>query len=136
MNVPNLKRPASAAEVAAWSETYADFGANLKDFLHTVARCSLRSEELAPLFADAPRPLRERFTEGRLCDAFLAALADYVCRRHGLLSPPWSQQPSLPLTQPWFSPADLGLRALVIRDTPSAFKDKNIFILPSALEVA
>ena len=123
MNTRSLKRPASAAEVAAWSETYADFGANLKDFLHTIARCSSKGGDLTSLFAAAPTPLRERFPEGSLCDAFLAALADYVSRRNGLVSPAWSRDPSLLLAQPWFSPPELGLRALVIRDTPSAFKD-------------
>ena len=136
MNTRSLKRPTSAAEVAAWSETYADFGANLKDFLHTIARCSGKGGDLTSLFAAAPAPRRDRFPEGLLCDAFLAALADYVSRRNGLVSPAWSQDQSLPHPRPWFSPPELGLRALVIRDTPSAFKDKNIFILPSALEVA
>ena len=136
MNPTPSRRPVSVAEVAEWSDSYREFGLNLKDFLHTLASAGKSPRERAALFAAEPRLLVGRFEEGELCDAFLAALADYSCRRCGIPSPTWSLNQSLSLARPWFSPDNLGLRALVLRDTPSAFKDKNIFILPSALEVA
>jgi hypothetical protein len=44
--------------------------------------------------------------------------------------------PSRVLDDPWFSPSGRAFRATLLRDTPSAFKDKNIFIYENALTVA
>ena len=42
----------------------------------------------------------------------------------------------LMLEEPWFSPEFPQIRMRLLRDTPSAFKDKNLFIFESALQVA
>lgn len=40
------------------------------------------------------------------------------------------------LPQPWFSPDFPEIRMRLLRDTPSAFKDKNLFVFDSAMKVA
>ena len=40
------------------------------------------------------------------------------------------------LDEPWFSEELPVVRLLLLRDTPSAFKDKNVFVFDSALRVA
>jgi hypothetical protein len=40
------------------------------------------------------------------------------------------------LDEPWFSPDSLAVRFFLLRDSPSAFKEKNIFIWENALNVA
>ena len=73
-------RPADLREVAAESWTYAEFGYNLKDFLHEFALAQQRQLPLEPLLAQEPARLAGRFKQGNICDAFLAATADYLSR--------------------------------------------------------
>jgi len=83
-----------------------------------------------------PAWLKDRFSEGPICDAFLAATADYLARSAGLATPVWALNPGRALSVPWFSDPLLALRGLLLRDTPSACKDKSLFVLASALSVA
>jgi hypothetical protein len=136
MNTNPLRRPGSLREVAAESGTYRDFGYNLKDFLHHFEFARQRGQPLEPLLAEEPPRLAERFKEGRICDAFLAGTADYLARAHGLITPAWALKEDLVLEEPWFSEEFPQVRMRLLRDTPSAFKDKNVFVFESALKVA
>ena len=131
-----IRRPASLQEVAQESATYTDFGAHLKDFLHTFHFARQRREPLEPLLAARPPRLRDRFAQGKICDAFLAATADYLSRVNGLPTPEWALEDDLVLEEPWFSEEFPAVRMRLLRDTPSAFKDKNIYVFESALSVA
>jgi hypothetical protein len=131
-----IVRPHSLREVALESATYPDFGANLKDFLHEFAEARRRVVPLGPMLCDAPPRLAGRFAEGRICDAFLAGTADYLARSSALNTPEWALSPDLVLEEPWFSEPLLAVRGLLLRDTPSAFKDKNVFVFESAFSVA
>jgi hypothetical protein len=131
-----ITRPQSLREVALESVSYRDFGANLKDFLHEFSDARRRSAPLEPMLGDAPPRLAGRFAEGRICDAFLAGTADYLARSTAVATPTWALSPDLVLEEPWFSEPLLGVRGLLLRDTPSAFKDKNVFVFESALSVA
>lgn len=133
---PRIRRPESLREVAAQTGTYEEFGHNLKDFLHTFAFAEKKGESLSPLLAEPPLRLASHFPEGKICDAFLAATADYFARTHGIPTPDWALKEDLVLADPWFSPAFPNVRMRLLRDTPSAFKDKNIFIFENALTVA
>jgi hypothetical protein len=133
---PTFKRPASLSEVAAKSSTYEEFGYNLKDFLHTFALAEKESRPVEPLLSEQPQRLAGLFTEGVICDAFLAATADYLARTHRVPTPAWALKEDLILAEPWFSPPSPSVRMRLLRDTPSAFKDRNIFIFADALTVA
>ena len=131
-----ITRPKSLGEVAAASASYEDFGHHLKDFLHEFAAARQRQASLPAMLEIEPARLADQFTEGTICDAFLAATADYLARSAGLATPVWALNPERVLSVPWFSDPLLALRGLLLRDTPSAFKDKNLFVLASALSVA
>src|SRR5206468_4509100 len=68
-----IRRPESLREVAAESETYGDFGYNLKDFLHEFAMARERGLPLERMLAEEPPRLAAKFSEGKICDAFLAS---------------------------------------------------------------
>ena len=136
MKPPLIRRPKSLQEVACESPTYSDFGYNLKDFLHAFAFAKDRGAPLELFLAAEPPLLAGRFAEGKICDAFLAATADYLARVNAIRTPLWALNEDLRLEEPWFSPPFPGIRMRLLRDTPSAFKDKNIFIFDSALSVA
>jgi len=132
----SLARPKTLAEVAEGSSSYQDFGYHLRDFLHTFAE--RRREGLNPILLLASEPLRltTRFAEGNICDAFLAGTADHLSRTSGVHTPLWALQEDRVLQEPWFAETFPQVRMRLLRDTPSAFKDKNIFVFASAFRVA
>ena len=136
MNTLIVRRPATLQEVAAESRTYADFGHHLKDFLHEFALAKQRRLPLALLLSGAPVRLAGCFEQGKICDAFLAATADYLARTNHIETPSWALETDLILDHPWFSEDFPAVRLFLLRDTPSAFKDKNVFVFDSALKVA
>lgn len=136
MNNPQIRRPHSLKEVAEETSAYGEFGPNLKDFLHEFAFAKQQNRPLAEMLDSEPQRVESRFPEGKICDAFLAATADYLARTNGLPTPAWALNPSRVLDVPWFSIDALELRLQLFRDTPSAFKDKNLFVFESALKVA
>jgi len=131
-----IRRPTSLQEVALESGSYAEFGRNLKDFLHEFAFAKKRGLALEPLLSEEPSRLAGRFEQGKVCDAFLAATADYLARVNGIETPAWALKEDLILDDPWFSEEFPKARLILLRDTPSAFKDKNVFVFDSALKVA
>ena len=131
-----ISRPTSLQEVAVESGAYSEFGRHLKDFLHEFALTKKRGSALEPLLSEEPPRLARRFDQGRICDAFLAATADYLARVNAIQTPAWALREDLVLDDPWFSEELREVRLLLLRDTPSAFKDKNVFVFDSALKVA
>jgi len=131
-----VARPTTLHAVAAETHSYRDFGRNLKDFLHEFALAKERGLPLEPFLSAEPGLLRDEFAEGKICDAFIAATADFLSRVNRIHSPLWAISEARVLEQPWFSEQWWEVRLLLLRDTPSAFKDKNLFVFDSALKVA
>ena len=123
-------------EIAEETRSYADFGAHLKDFLHEFEFARQQGRPLLSMLAEEPPRLASRLLQGAVCDAFLAGTADYLSRMNGLMTPEWALQEDLVLAEPWFSEEFPAVRLRLLRDTPSAFKDKNIYVFESALSVA
>lgn len=136
MNESPWRRPQTLVEIAESSLAYSDFGYHLKDFLHEVAAARRRGASLRPMVDACPPLLAGRFAEGMICDAFLAGLADFLARTSGFNPPDWAMSDERVLEEPWFSEEFPQVRMRLLRDTPSAFKDRNIFIFESALQVA
>ena len=63
-------------------------------------------------------------------------MADYLSRTNRIETPAWALKEDLMLEHTWFSEEFPEVRLLLLRDTPSAFKDKNLFVFDSALKVA
>ena len=121
-------RPRTARAVADRSDTLAQFGMNLRDWFHELRLVSTR-QGLMDSISHRPPRLRRRFPGGDIADAFLAAQVEYLCRHAGLKPPKWSGSPEYVLEDPWFGFADAssGLRAILIRDAPVEFKNRNLF---------
>ena len=123
-----ISRPKLLKEVAERSESLADFGRHLRDWLHELRRVSSRLQAAA-MIADEPPRLSERFPQGRVADAWLAAYAEHLAGKVGRPAPAWAFAPDLVALDPSFdegtgSPA---LRALALVHAPLAFKRRNIF---------
>ncbi|MBI4624158.1 MAG: hypothetical protein HY736_13205 [Verrucomicrobia bacterium] len=120
------QRPHSLAEVAQRSEDLRSFGWELQDWLHTVRAIRTRST-LRRALAPEPVLLAKRFPVGRVADAWLAAYAEHAANVAGLNAPEWSRRPNRFLADPWFSVEAPAERLLALRDSPAAFKNRNLF---------
>ncbi len=121
-------RPTSLAEVANHSESLADFGRNLRDWLHHLRGISSRIQAAAAIAGEPPL-LRKKFAQGDVADTWLAAYAEHLAARIRIPAPTWAFGPARFLVEPAFdepggSPA---LRALALVHSPLAFKRRNLF---------
>lgn len=119
-------RPARLSEVATRADSLEHFGRELADWLHTLRTLGSRPA-LAAAIADAPALLAGRFPEGALADATLAAYADLLAARIGAAPPAWCLEPERIAPEPWFASEGPRSRIFSLRDTPPAFKRRNLF---------
>ncbi len=119
-------RPQNLAEVAARGEDLRSFGWEFQDWLHTVR--SIRSRAaLQQSITSEPASLDGKFPEGRIADAWLAAYAEHTATLADLDVPLWTRRPERTLREPWFSVTAPAERLLALRDSPPAFKNRNLF---------
>jgi hypothetical protein len=132
------RRPSSLAEVAQQSESLADFGRNLRDWLHHLRGVSSWIQAAAAIAVEPPL-LRDTFIQGDVADAWLAAYAEHLAAKAGIPAPAWAFRPARFLPEPSFDEAGASpaLRALALVQSPLAFKRRNLFTpavdLPLAL---
>ncbi len=127
-------RPQTLAEVAARSDSLIRFGRELADWLHTVRTVGSRPA-LARMVDTAPPRLAGRFAEGALADATLAAYAEWLCVRIRTMPPVWCFESERIAPEPWFADDGPRARLLALRDTPPAFKRRNLFTAAPDLPV-
>lgn len=58
---------------------------------------------------------------------YLAALVEEFARRHGVPAPAWAAEVE-PLDEPYFAGSLSGVRPLLLRNSPVAFKRRNLFV--------
>lgn len=119
-------RPTTLAEIAVRADSLARFGRELADWLHMVRALGSRPA-LAATIAEAPALLAGRFPEGKLADATLAAYADLLAARTGIAPPAWAFGSERVSPEPWFAVEGPRSRLLALRDSPPAFKRRNLF---------
>jgi hypothetical protein len=130
-------RPTKLKDVAERSDSIGDFGRHLRDWLHELRRASSRAQA-AVAIADEPPRLRDKFPEGRIADAWLAAYAEHLAGRIGVVPPEWAFAQWRTSHDPIFDEGSTpALRDLALVRAPVAFKRRNIFThavdLPLAL---
>jgi len=125
-------RPATLAEVARLAAQGEPFELGLANFLDDFyampdpSALSRRPELLAP----------QRGASGRVLDAYLAATAEHLACQNGWLIPQWVGGEEHLLRRPWFASSMAALRAVLIHESPPAFRTRNLFISANALERA
>ena len=130
-------RPVTLAEIAERAESLEDFGRHFRDWLHEVRKHSSRPQLVAVVEAKPPR-LAARFAQGAVADAWLAAYAEHLAARIGRPVPAWAKARHRVSPEPWFA-ADGNsprLRLIALRDSPHAFKKRNLFTATVDLPLA
>lgn len=121
-----MNRPSTLRAVAAEADSLEAFGRLFQDWLHAVRTLSSRPQVLRSIEEEPPR-LTQRFAEGAVADAWLAAYAEHIAQRLHAAAPQWAEGRVAP--QPWFGTADdLPVRVAALRDSPQPFKARNLFV--------
>ena len=122
-------RPKTLAEVAQLAAAGDSFDRCLANFLDefygapTAAALSPTPDLLAPKLGEL----------GRVQDAYLAASAEHLACAHGFPIPAWVGTEDRKLHRPWFASQLAALRAVLILESPAAFRSRNLFISENAL---
>lgn len=122
------QRPSTLKAVAEQSESLADFGRHLRDWLHELRLVSSRPLAAVAVAEEPPR-LSRKFAQGEVADAWLAAYAEHLAVKAGIQPPNWVFASSRVLAEPSFNEQNESstLRALALANAPLAFKRRNIY---------
>ena len=72
-------------------------------------------------------------TGNALNDAYLAAVAEHLATQRDWIAPDWVQQPTRFLKTPFFAGGMEGMKAVLLRESPVAFRRRQIFVSENAL---
>ncbi len=125
MTVP---RPATLQEVATRTLAGEAFDLLLREFLDTFY--SAKPETMAAAIGSAPASI------GAVHDAYLAAVAEHLALRFGLEVPRWTDGPERFLAEPFFAGGLETLKAVLLAESPLAFRRRQIFVSANALSRA
>jgi len=115
-----FRRPASLAEVAALTnETPDAFDGLISEFLDEFY---LRPDARQSMIMDEPSSL------GQFRDTWLAAVAEHLARRWNLEIPAWVDQPHRFLDRAYFAGGLENLKAILLAESPLAFRKRQIFV--------
>lgn len=127
----NWRRPRSLRAVVREAGCSEEIGLNLADFLDHLnlqaSKRTARNSVAASLCLEPPR------TGVPVQDAYLAAVAAQVAHRFRLRAPRWTEKRCRRLEHPWFALPDAWARAMLLRDSPAEFRERNLFTTPDAL---
>ena len=122
-------RPKSLAEVAQWVLEGNPFDPTLACFLD-----GFYAKPNQDALVEEPLLLEPKFGKlGRVQDAYLAASAEELARVYNFRYGRWAIDERRKLREPWFASELASLRALLIQESPAAFRSRNIFVSENAL---
>lgn len=122
-------RPKTLAEVAQLSLQGDSFDHCFANFLDEFYAAPNREA-----LADSPALLAPTSGEpGQVRDAYLAAAAEELARHYQFLVPGWTASDKRKLHRPFFASPLAALRAVLLLESPVAFRSRNLFVSQNAL---
>ena len=112
-------RPCTISEVSQRAQEGESFEYELADVLHEFA---FRGE--ITMHTARPAILPDRLEKG---DAYLAVIAVSFAAKQGQLAPKWTRHPDRILREPWFANPGRHIRAVLVVESPAAFRERNLF---------
>src|SRR5205814_10297334 len=123
---PMLMRPRSLAEIAERAAGRTGvFDLSVREFLDSWQ--TMPADQRPGALAAEPASL------GKIQDAYLAALAEHLALESGLVTPEWTEQPDRFLSEPFFAGGLESLKAILLVESPLAFRRRLIFISADGL---
>ncbi|MCW5559869.1 MAG: hypothetical protein KIT22_18785 [Verrucomicrobiae bacterium] len=122
-------RPQTLAEVARLASSGESFDHCLANFLDEfyAAPSALALADVPALLAPA------RWELGQVQDAYLAAAAEELARDQNFPIPAWVAAETRQLRRPWFASPLAAVRAVLLLESPAAFRARNLFVSGNAL---
>lgn len=125
-------RPKTLAEVARLALEGDSFDRSLANFLD-----EFYLAPQAAAISQEPPPLAGQGGDlGRVQDAYLAATAEELARHYSLPVPRWTASEARKLHRPWFASPLAAVRAVLLLESPPAFRARNLFVSENALSRA
>src|SRR6185437_3733976 len=119
-------RPRSIAKIASRAAAgIQEFDPAVREFLDEWQLMSRERRNAA--LAGEPQRL------GGVKDAYLAALAEHLALSDRLLAPAWTEKPDRFLSEPFFAGGLESLKAILLVESPLAFRRRLIFISADGL---
>jgi hypothetical protein len=116
------KRPQSLRQAALFGLELGHRDAFLREFLDEFYVES-RAERRAAMLADEP-PM----TGDERADPYYAAVAEHLALKYRLPVPPWTANPRRFLNRPFFPAGLESLKAILLVESPTAFRRRMIFV--------
>jgi hypothetical protein len=88
------------------------------------------------LLSDEPVLISHFLGDGGYADAFAASTAAYLCQVHNLSAPSWVNHGSRKMPVPWFAAKSPNMKAILLQESPAAFRVRNLFVSANALSRA
>ena len=122
-------RPKTLARVAQLALTGESFDRCLANFLDEfyATPCEAALVEVPLLLAGKVGEI------GRVQDSFLAATAEELACAYEFVIPKWTADDARSLHRPWFASPLAALRAVLLLESPPAFRARNLFVSANAL---
>jgi hypothetical protein len=121
--------PATLADVAQIVSGGESFDASLANFLDRFYVCpSAEALSAEPLLLS-----KCQGDIGHVRDAYLAGTAEELAARFALPVPEWTASCDRALHRPWFASTLGALRAVLLVESPPAFRARNLFVSENAL---
>jgi hypothetical protein len=124
--------PQTLAEVAGLVARGESFDLCLRNFLD-----AFLAHPASTALAVEPELLAKKVPHlGEVEDAYLAATAEWLAWKFDLPPPHWAFGSTRSLRRPWFASQLAALRALLLIESPAAFRSRNLFVSENALSRA
>lgn len=118
----SLRQVANAAQSALQSGVTGQIDGLLREFLDEFYS-EPDARERAAMLQDEPA-----LSANPRADAYLAAAAEHLALRNRLEVPDWAGRPARFLRQPWFPCGLESLKAILLVESPTAFRRRMIFV--------
>jgi len=108
-----------------------DFSYAIKNFLDR-----FKGNPDPSLLQDEPDLISQSIGDGGYADAFVASTVAYLCQVHNLSAPSWINQKCRIMPRPWFAAKSGNMKAILLQESPAAFRVRNLFVSANALHRA
>lgn len=83
-----------------------------------------------------PGLLTDRLHDEGLADAYVAAVAAYLAQERSISCPRWANRSQRVKKTPWFAAKSPNMKAILLQESPAAFRVRNLFVSANALSRA
>ncbi len=88
------------------------------------------------LLAAEPALLAHRLEDSGYADAFTASTAAYLSQVHNLPAPSWVNDNCRKMPVPYFAAKSPNMKAILLQESPAAFRVRNLFVSANVLSRA